>query len=248
MTWQEIGRIDFRNTLVLVPVGATEQHGPHLPTDTDTMIVSRLAEEVERRAPEKVLLTPTMWLGHSPHHLSFGGTLSVDHVVYISMIRSICSSYVGMGAQKICILNGHGGNHAPLSIVLQELKNEHKGTLILSTEYWNVANEEIGNIRDSGFGGLGHACELETSLYLYFNESKVRRQLIQDDGNQPKGSLFRLDMLKGNPASRVFNFEELTASGVFGKPSMASREKGKRFFHAISDKLEQFTEEVLEMM
>ncbi|MDF2668116.1 MAG: crnA 1 [Paenibacillus sp.] len=247
MTWPEVGTIDFNNTLVLIPVGATEQHGPHLPTDTDTLLVSKLAEETERRLPSRILLTPTTWLGHSPHHLSFGGTLSAEHSVYISMIKSVCLSYIGMGAKRLWIVNGHGGNRAPLSIVLQELKTAHKDVMVFTSEYWSLAKEEISALRESGFGGMGHACELETSLYLYLKEEGVRRSLIQDDGQQPDGELFKQDMLLGGSGvSTVFDFHELTESGVFGEPSLASKEKGQRFFAAISGKLAHTAELLLE--
>ncbi|WJH33717.1 creatininase family protein [Paenibacillus sp. CC-CFT747] len=104
--------------------------------------------------------------------------------------------------------------------------------------------EEIESIRESELGGLGHACELETSLYLYLDGGKVRKDRIQDDGRQPDSPLFRQDMLHGGPAARVFNFRELTASGVFGRPSLASAEKGERLFAAISDKLVAFSEQL----
>lgn len=244
MTWPELRGIDWQDTLVLIPVGATEQHGHHLPVDTDTRLVTMFANELEARNPGRILLTPTMWLGHSPHHLSFGGTLSVYHQVYADMVVSVCRSCIGMGARKIWILNGHGGNRMPLGVVLQQLKNEFADVLVTASEYWNIAREEITSIRESEFGGLGHACELETSLYLYINEAGVRLDLIRDDGVQAEGSMFRSDMLAGSAAARVMNFDELTASGVFGRPTLASREKGERLFHAIADKLDAFAEEL----
>ncbi|MCD9026245.1 creatininase family protein [Cohnella silvisoli] len=243
MTWQELGNVNWNETAVVVPVGATEQHGPHLPVDTDTLIVTRLAEELERRNAGSMLLTPTVWLGHSPHHLSFGGTLSLYHEPYIAMIVGICKSYISMGARKIWILNGHGGNRVPLSIVLQQLKNENPDRIVASAEYWNIARGEIGAIRESGFGGLGHACEMETSLYLYMKESGVRQDRIQDDGEQAEGSMFRSEMQHGSTASRVINFDEITSSGVFGKPTLASADKGRRFYEAISERLDVFVKE-----
>ncbi|OUS72407.1 hypothetical protein B1748_24595 [Paenibacillus sp. MY03] len=247
LTYEEINDIDFSRTIVLIPTGATEQHGPHLPTNTDTLIVGRLAERIERSLAEHILLTPTIWLGHSPHHLSFGGTLSLPHSVYIQMLHAVCDSYIRMGARKLWILNGHGGNGAPHQIVLQQLKNEHPDVIAVAADYWNLAKEEIGSIRESGAGGLGHACELETSLYLYLDEAKVLRERIRDDGIQPEGDIWLLDMQKGNEVSRVFNFRELTKSGVFGRPSLATKEKGQRLFDGISTRLEQFALQLLQI-
>ena len=247
MTWPEVRRIDFDKTVALVPLGSTEQHGPHLPTNTDTFIVTRLAEELERRHPDHILLTPALWLGHSPHHLSFGGTLSAYHPVYIDMVVSICESYIQMGAKKIWLLNGHGGNRAPLAIVLQELKNRHKRVRAVASEYWNIARESISAIRESGTGGLGHACELETSLYLYLDESQVRKDLIQDDGNRKGKRLFPLDMLQGGPVAETFDFDEITDSGVNGMPTLATKEKGERFFRGIVEALDQFAVRLIEL-
>ncbi|WP_246067476.1 creatininase family protein [Paenibacillus koleovorans] len=244
MTWTELKEVDFSRTTVLIPTGAMEQHGPHLPVDTDTLLVTKLAEEAERRNTGTLLLAPTVWLGHSPHHLSFGGTLSAQHQVYIQMIVSVCRSFIGMGAERIWLLNGHGGNHNPLSIVLQELKNDYAPVVVVASEYWSIAREEIAEIRESGLGGLGHACELETSLYLYLNGDQVRRERIQDDGIQPDSPLFHIDMQHGTVASRVYNFRELTSSGVFGRPTLATVEKGERLFRAISDKLQAFADQI----
>jgi len=191
-------------------------------------------------------LTPTLWLGHSPHHLSFGGTLSVDHRVYAAMLKAICLSYIGMGARRIWLLNGHGGNRMPLSVVLQELKNEHPQTFVAASEYWNHAREEIAAIRDSDYGGLGHACELETSLYLYLHEAGVRKELIRDDGHPPNGLHSALDMMRGEAFSAVYNFREVTASGVNGKPTLASKVKGERFYRAIAEKLTGFADQLLQ--
>lgn len=245
MTWPELARVDFNRTLVLVPVGSTEQHGHHLPTDTDTRIVSHLAAAVERRRPDSILLAPTMWLGHSPHHLSFGGTLSAHHSVFIDMVVSICESYAGMGAKKIWILNGHGGNRAPLAIVVQELKNRHKDLRVIASEYWNLAKEPISRLRESEIGGMGHACELETSLYLYLDETRVRRELIQDDGALGSSSLFPTDLIESAPVAEVRDFKEFTQTGVMGKPSLASKEKGEKLFQSIVEALDEFAGRLL---
>jgi len=246
MTWQELGELDGNRTVALIPAGAMEQHGPHLPVDTDSLIVTRLAEEAERNDPDRILLVPTVWLGHSPHHLSFGGTLSLHHQPYIAMLVGICRSLIGMGMRRLCILNGHGGNRAPLSIVLQELKNEFPDVIVASAAYWSLAAKEIDDIRESGFGGLGHACELETSLYLYLHKAGVRTDRIRDDGQPwPEGSFFRSEMMHGGAAARVMNFRELTESGVYGRPSLADAGKGERFFRAIVNRLDEFLRELI---
>src|SRR5205823_13757380 len=98
MKWPDVKRIDFERTPVMIPLGSLEQHGPHLPLTTDTEIVTALAREVESRLPERILVTPTLWLGHSPHHLNFPGTLSVEPRTYIDMVKALVHSMVRHGA------------------------------------------------------------------------------------------------------------------------------------------------------
>lgn len=86
MSWPQCDGIDWARTVAVLPLGSTEQHGRHLPCDTDTLLVTRIAEVLEARCERHVLLLPTMWLGHSPHHQSFGATLSAGHRVYTDML------------------------------------------------------------------------------------------------------------------------------------------------------------------
>ena len=119
MTWQEIAEVR-RDILVVCPLGSTEQHGPHLPVGTDALIISAIACALEERT--KILLAPTLQLGHSPHHLSFGGTLSLDHSQYSETLIQLADCFAGMGFKKILFLNGHGGNQLPVNTALQQLK------------------------------------------------------------------------------------------------------------------------------
>src|SRR5260370_39364089 len=112
LKWPEVKRIDFSTTPVVMPLGSVEQHGPHLPLTTDTEIVTAIARKVESRLPGRILVTPTLWLGHSPHHMNFPGTLSVEPRIYIDMVKSLVHSMVAQGAKKIFLLDGHGGDEA----------------------------------------------------------------------------------------------------------------------------------------
>lgn len=246
MTWEEVRAVDWGQTLVVIPVGSTEQHGPHLPTDTDTFLVSHFARNIERAMPQRVMLTPTTWLGHSPHHLSFGATLSAHHQLLADLVLAVCRSVIGMGARRLWILNGHGGNRLPLGIVLQQLKLEYPSILAVSSEYWTVAKDAIAAFRESELGGMGHACELETSLYLYLAPERVRRARIADGGLQPEGDLFPTDMFVGGALSRVYDFTELTESGTFGRATLASEKKGERFYKAICKELVDVATKLLE--
>src|SRR4051812_17830777 len=115
-----IGR-EAEKKVVILPLGAMEQHGPHLAVSTDTDIVTMVAMAAEQRLPEKVVLCPTMSFGSSHHHLSFGGTMSLSPVIYTQVIVDLVSSLLKDGFRRIVLLNGHGGNITPVKQALSVL-------------------------------------------------------------------------------------------------------------------------------
>ncbi len=247
MTWTECAQVDWGQALALVPLGSTEQHGPHLPCNTDTLLVTAIAEAAEQRLAGQVVLCPTVWLGHSPHHLSFGATLSAHHAPYAAMLVEILRSLRSMGCKKALLLNGHGGNRVPAAIAMQEMKDQDPQYTVMHADYWALAADDILSISSSGVTGMGHACELETSLYMHVCPQGVRSQEIRDagEGNCPAGSAYQGYMFQGTPLAWVDNFEQITDTGVFGKPTHASAEKGAKFFAAIVAAVERLLESAL---
>jgi creatinine amidohydrolase len=237
----DISRVS-RNTLVVIPLGSTEQHGPHLPVSTDALTVTALAKALEKS--RGILLAPTQWLGHSPHHLSFGGTLSMDHEPYAHMLVQTAKCFAQMGFVKLLFLNGHGGNHLPVSMALQRLKQDVPDMFACGCEYWQPASGRLLKLRESPLGGMGHACELETSLCLHLKPELVRRDLIADGGKPAASPYFRSEMFQPQLIGAVSDFKDLTQSGVYGMPSLASSKKGKLFFDAILDSLENLVDDL----
>ena len=239
MTRPEIMAVDHK-TVVILPLGSMEQHGLHLPVDTDTKLVNALCLELERRQPCKVLLAPVMWLGHSPHHLDFGGTLSLNYDLYSRMLTEVIDCFAQMGFCRILMVNGHGGNGMPMAIAQQEVKLHRSELMLCGCNFWELAREEILKLREGGAYSMGHACELETSLYLYLEEGAVRKDKVQDGGWADKTGYFGQGMFNSGPVSYLSNFSEFTNTGVFGKPTLASVEKGRLIFEAVSGQLEKF--------
>src|SRR5438105_3522827 len=99
MTAPQLGQVSRDATVVLAPIAACEQHSRHLPTFTDAILVTAVAEDVERVLPKKVLLLPTLWLGASAHHLRFGGTLSAEADTHIAMICDLLTPLLEDGYQ-----------------------------------------------------------------------------------------------------------------------------------------------------
>lgn len=244
LSWPEIRTV--RSRICLVPLGSLEQHGPHLPLWTDTAIVSAIASRVERRLPDVVLLAPAQPIGYSPHHAHFG-CLSLDLPSYVALIRNLCRSFAAMGFDRVLLLNGHGGNDVPCRAALCEMKEEHPALNVVLASYWTLAADAFRAIRSSPIGGMGHACEMETSVMLTLYPAQVDMMKAKDDGpvvrssrhNSDEPTAFPVrrvsDMLQQAPYFRIRNFDEISHNGTIGCPSFASAEKGNRFLEAAVD-------------
>lgn len=234
LAWPAARKLEDR--VFVVPLGSFEQHGRHLPMITDTAIVTAIAGRLEALEPEAVVLTPTLWVGHSPHHRRFA-CVSLDLVPYMDMIVGVCRSLVDMGAQRIFLLNGHGGNDVPCKAAMRELKTECPKAKIVYAAYWQLAARAFQGIRTSPHGGLNHACEMETSVMLSLQPERVDMTQAQDNAT---GS----DMLSGRPYYVVNDFDEISESGTLGLPSYATAEKGEAFLNAAAETVRVFLREV----
>jgi creatinine amidohydrolase len=243
LTWPEVKRLRLAKRIVVLPLGSFEQHGPHLPLTTDTDIVTAVARGLEAKRREKVLCLPTLWPGHSTHHLHFPGTLSVSQMPYIQLVVELCRSVANFRAQKVFLLNGHGGNDVPLRAALRELKTEFPKMRYVFASYWNVATQTIKQFRESAPGGLGHACEMETSIMLHLKPEWVKLKLAKRDGPRHTDPYRKADLQYARPIYFVNEFHEITKTGTIGHPDLASAEKGKRFLDGIVTELAAFVDE-----
>jgi creatinine amidohydrolase len=153
--------------MVIVPVAALEQHGPHLPVEVDT----RLAETIALRTARKItargddaLVLPVVWTGLSEHHMSFGGTITLDLPAFGAIIESICRSLLRHGFRRIVLLNAHGGNENALRTLTDELTPKLQVPIVQFT-YWHAAAPAIAEILEAQTA-LMHACEAETSMMM----------------------------------------------------------------------------------
>jgi creatinine amidohydrolase len=251
MTWQEVASLD-RATIVVVPFGAMEQHGRHMPLETDALIAEALCRRLDGSLGGQLLVLPTQWLGLSTHHMGFAGSLTASVDTYLSLAAEIIGSIAQSGFQKILVLNAHGGNATALDVVLTKLRLSHPASRIVLVTYWNIAARELAALRESEQGGMGHACELETSLVLAEKPRAVRADRMQADGRWPASPFFAKDMLAGGPAAVSRSFSDISTFGAVGDPGTASAEKGEKFFEAILVRLRElvraFESGELEMM
>lgn len=245
-TTHEINRLDRARTAVVVPFAAVEQHGPHLPVGTDTIITQALGERLEKRIPDRVLLLPVELFGSSPHHLVFSGTLSLTSRTFLEVAWELADSLARHGFHHFLLLNGHGGNQALLNVAVQEIRLKRPELKIAHATYWTVAAEEFARIRESKEGGMGHACEMETSILLALRPELVRRELAEPGGDPPRSAWDHHDMLRPALVGQFRFWSEMTRNGVLGDPTLAKAAKGERFLEAAVRALEGIAAALLE--
>jgi len=228
----EISALAARNAVVIVPVGSIEQHGPHLPTQVDAL----LASEVSRRAARKVaagvpvIVAPTVWSGLAEHHMSLGGTLSLDFETFFGLMRCLCRSLVRHGFRRILLLNGHGGNITALNVVVNELAVELQVPLATAS-YWMLAKEGFAAVLDRQTT-VRHACEAETSMLLALAPELVDMARAADvvGSTEPE-----IAQVAGTDAVyRWRSFKARTRHGVIGDPRTATADKGERLLEAAA--------------
>lgn len=220
-----------RGAVVVVPVGAVEQHGPHLPLGTDIRIAAAVAEAAVLRVEGTLLLDP-LPIGCSEHHRSFPGTVSLRVRTFMDLVADVAGSLAADGFVPVFV-NGHGGNRGPLNAALQELLERGVGA-------WAVTYfERIGDEARQAFpaDSMGHACALETSISLSLWPDLVRGDRIPTRPGAPAYPDPSLFSTAGVVRHR--RFEEFGADGIVGDPRLADEAKGTGIFSAAVERVAQ---------
>jgi creatinine amidohydrolase len=203
--------------LLVVPVGSTEQHGPHLVTGTDALLATELAERAAAAAsrPETILLAPTLAYGASAHHLPFGGTLSLAATTFQLVLGDLLASAASAGVRRVFLLNGHGGNAAACATAAVEASREHGLVAATAMASDLVDPKEIeGPVH-------GHAGSFETSLMLALEPDRVRPELARPS---PGGAARARP--RGLVVAEPGRWAEL--DGFTDRPDEATRERGEQ--------------------
>lgn len=248
MRWQELTTPELEQAaaagaLVVLPIGAIEQHGPHLAVSTDAVCAENLALATAARAalPVPVLVAPTVAFGYSDDHMGFVGTLSLSPRVLEDVLVELGTSILSSGFERLLLLNGHGSNDRLLYYAIRRIRAEaRRPAALAATTYWKLAGAALGELRRSQTGGMGHACELETSLLLHFAPGLVHMEHALREVPVPYSAERGADLLASGAVVAPDRIVERTASGVMGDPTLASAEQGERFAAAIVDRLHAF--------
>jgi creatinine amidohydrolase len=160
------------DAVLLLPIGSVEQHGPHLPIDTDTNAATAVAERAAARATEPpALVLPPIWWGLSPYWLPFPGTLSLRPETILALISDLGASVARHGFRRMIVLNGHGGNAGIVGVAATALADH--GIRAAGLTYWDLLPAEVREWSAHDAGSIGHAGEVETSIQLYLQPDLV---------------------------------------------------------------------------
>lgn len=246
LTWPEINEAVAMNKVIVLPIGSTEQHALHLPLDADTKLTAAIVYEAARRAPEDTLVLPPVAYGYCHHVMDFPGTINIEPTTFVRLLLDITRSVAYHGFKRIVIMNGHGSNH-PLVEEAGRQTNLQTDALCVTLSWWQLIGQFWNTeLRTSVIpGGCAHACELETSMYLYADKANVRTDLIE--GRMPEYDRIPgerewhySDITAGNgPATLVEWTSTYTETGVIGEADKGTEEKGRRLVdHAAARMVE----------
>jgi creatinine amidohydrolase len=231
MKWIELtspglGEVN-RETICLLPLGACEQHGPHLPLATDQIIADGFAELLDEACGGQLLLMPSLPATCSEHHMAFPGTLTLDHETFANIVIQMVRSAARHGFRRFFLLNAHGGNISIGGVITDRLRTIEPRAEVVFGTWFQMAGARLRHLVEGNYPAVGHACEFETSLLLALRPELVDVEAIRDDGIAPESPLLKFDLLTGLPTTRSMPFEEITTNGVWGKPSLATAAKGR---------------------
>jgi creatinine amidohydrolase len=242
-TWPEIGEAAGLNKVVLLPVGSVEDHGYHLPLDMDHQ-VEKICLEAARRRPDLLLVAPLIPYGFNLHHLDWPGTVHVASDHFIGYCADVCKSFAHHGFKKILIVNGHGSNMPNLDLVARKVVLETDAHCA-AVMWTNLCTELFGRIRETPWPGSAHADEIETSLYLHLDESRVQMdKAVREIPESYAGSkYFYLDLERGAPVLFMDWWTRFNKSGVVGDATVATKEKGRQLMEETIKNLTEMAEE-----
>lgn len=251
MIWYEIKSAAEQERVAVLPVATYEDHGPHLPVDVDVLLANEICERAVARIPDEAILVPPVNHGYSPHHMDFHGTITITWDTFIRYVKDVCVSLAHHGFNRILIVNGHGSNTPLVEMAARLTIVETDGrVLCASVNHWGLrkAREATRTARESDFGGMSHACELETSLYLAIHPERVQMDKAVDE-RSPLPASFQTDLnlgkrADGSIATLMPYWSTMSESGVRGDATKATREKGEQFLEGAIEGLIELVREL----
>lgn len=227
--------------VILIPCGHTEQHGYHLPMNTDTVIIGAIAEGTVAAIPDEAEMLPTLPYGVSMYRSSFAGTMNMTGRIFEDFLLEVIDTLVARGADRFYLMSGHGGNSSFLHNVVKYAGDRHHH--IFAATAWLHTSGHLGapaleQYRRSPRGGMGHACELETAYLLHLRPDLCKMERVVDEPDFISTPNYYMDWIEGGALILTAMWEDDTLTGAYGSGSLATAENGERWLKiAIEEKV-----------
>lgn len=251
LTWPEINEAVKAGKVCVIPVGMIEDHGYHLPIDTDMMIAHAVCQRLADLIPDEILLLPDQTYGYSPHHMDGPGVISIRWDTYINYLKDVLCCLAYHGFRKVLMVNGHGSNRPVMEMAARLALVDNPDCHFASLSWFQLkeVQEAAKKFRVSDY--CSHADELETSMYLAVDPDKVYMdKAVEKEYDCRISKHFGQGDLMGNPPSWHANSVQLnefwstvTKTGVFGEPTAATAEKGRIMLEASAKELVEIVRE-----
>lgn len=252
LSWFEVKKVLEHEDTIIIPTGATEQVGPHLPLSVDSIVAYEIAKRVAENT--NTLLAPLISIGYSDWHMQFAGTITLRFDTLIQVLRDIYESLIKHGFKKFMFINAHGGNNAVIEFLAYETRKKYS-VLTSAVDLWKLSREIarfIPELKEKKVlhGGL-HGGEIMTSVMLFLrpelvNMDKTKAEYVQNNAEPNsfirRGS-FNTVQFKDYHVSFFRLAHEVTESGTTSDPIKASKEKGQKIVNKWVSYLSEFLEE-----
>jgi creatinine amidohydrolase len=246
LTSEHLSTLDRDRLIAVLPLAATEQHGPHLPISTDTAIIDGVVRATVPKLPDAlpVLFLPTVAFGKSNEHALYPGTLTLSATTLIQVWMELGASVVRSGVKKLVLFNSHGGQMSVMDIVTRDLRVNHPGLLVVATNWYSLGLPP-GMFSDGEMKHGIHGGDLETSLMMALAPADVRAERRQNFVSLTEQLAREYRYLSITPSGKLgWQTQDLNPQGACGDATQASAEKGRAVIDHVSDRFVELLQEV----
>ena len=227
--------------VALIPVGATEQHGPNMTLETDTIVAYRLALRIAAALHPRAVVAPQLPYGVSYHHMSFPGTMTLTPETFQAVVLEVVDSLRQHGLERFFVIDGHAGNQGALDVLMTKLRFQ-MGVRAAYLFYFTIVDDLMH--QGAKTERWGHACEVETSMGLALQPDTVRSEALQAGELRPIPLPYS-NVLKTPRVGVPLPFDEITRNGALGDARQASEKFGQELTDAVVKRSVEFLERFL---
>ena len=236
-----------RGKVIMIPIGHTEQHGFHLPLSVDTIIINSIAQGTAARVPTRSFALPVTPYGVSTHRSSFAATMNAGGRAFEDFWLAVIDALVSRGFDRFYFMSGHGGNCSFLVNIVKYAGERHRRIFCATT--WlhtsgRIGAEALEKYRTSAIGGMGHACELETSYLLHLRPDLCRMERVVDETDFVSTPDYFMDWIEGGSLVANPSWDDDTKTGAYGAGSQGTAEKGRLWLEAAIEEKADHVEQI----